>query len=161
MILVFFPLLIVFFFPCLSLLIYVSEFCRTQLITQKFFLFLKAKQWITSDMKVWINTALLTFLMTEHIYSYDNVFFTDFLRTRNLRCVSPLFLKNYNCFTIWNWHLCKKGRLIKQWPLAGEFVEFEYSPKIRHFWRVRVLAKTAIFRNMRSARLEFAKNYIS
>ena len=53
-------------FPCLSLLIYVSEFCRTQLITQKF-LFLKAKQWITSDMKVWINSALLTFLTTEHI----------------------------------------------------------------------------------------------
>jgi hypothetical protein len=22
----------------------------------------------------------------------------------------------------------------KQWPLAGEFVEFEYSPKIRHFF---------------------------
>ncbi len=65
------------FFPCLSLLIYVSEFCRTQLITQKF-LFLKAKQWITSDMKVWINTALLTFLITEHIYSYDNVFFNNF-----------------------------------------------------------------------------------
>ncbi len=39
----------------------------------------------------------------------------------------------------------------KQWPLAGEFVEFEYSPKIRHFWRVRVLAKTAIFRNMRDS----------
>ncbi len=28
-----------FFLPCLSLLIYVSKFCRTQLITQKFFIF--------------------------------------------------------------------------------------------------------------------------
>ena len=26
--------------------------------------------------------------------------------------------------------------IIKQWPLAGEFVEFEYSPKIRQFWRI-------------------------
>ena len=34
-----------------------------------------------------------------------------------------------------------------QWPLAGEFSEFEYSPKIRRFWRVRVLAKMAIFGN--------------
>ncbi len=24
--------------------------------------------------------------------------------------------------------------LIKQWPLAGEFVEFEYSPKIRQIF---------------------------
>ncbi len=51
-------------------------------------------------MKVWINTALLTFLITEHIYSYDNVFFNIFLRTRNLQCVFPLLLENYNCFTI-------------------------------------------------------------
>ena len=26
-----------------------------------------------------------------------------------------------------------EGFIIKQWPLAGEFVEFEYSPKIRQF----------------------------
>jgi hypothetical protein len=39
----------------------------------------------------------------------------------------------------------------KQWLLAGEFSEFEYSPEIRHFWRVRVLAKTAVFRNMRDS----------
>jgi hypothetical protein len=31
--------------------------------------------------------------------------------------------------------------VIKQWPLAGEFSEFEYSPKIRHFWRVLEFAK--------------------
>ncbi len=36
---------------------------------------------------------------------------------------------------------------IKQWPLAGEFVEFEYSPKIRLFWRIRVLAKMVILEN--------------
>jgi hypothetical protein len=41
--------------------------------------------------------------------------------------------------------------LIKQWLLAGEFGEFEYSPKIRRFWRVRVLAKTAVFRNTRDS----------
>jgi hypothetical protein len=39
----------------------------------------------------------------------------------------------------------------KQWPLASEFSEFEYSPKIRRFWRVRVLAKMAIFRNMQDS----------
>jgi hypothetical protein len=33
------------------------------------------------DMKVWINTALLTFSITEHIYSYDNVFSTIFSAT--------------------------------------------------------------------------------
>ena len=53
--------------------------------------FLKAKQWITADIKVWINTALLTFLITEHVYSYNNIFSTIYLRTRNLRCVPPLF----------------------------------------------------------------------
>ena len=36
---------------------------------------------------------------------------------------------------------------IKQWPLAGEFVELEYSPKICQFWRIRVLAKMAILEN--------------
>jgi hypothetical protein len=39
----------------------------------------------------------------------------------------------------------------KQWPLAGEFIEFEYSPKIRRFWGVRVLAKRAIFGNMQDS----------
>jgi hypothetical protein len=39
----------------------------------------------------------------------------------------------------------------KQWLLAGKFSEFEYSPEICHFWRVRVLAKPAIFRNMRDS----------
>jgi hypothetical protein len=34
---------------------------------------------------------------------------------------------------------------IKQWLLAGEFSEFEYSRETRRFWRVRVLAKTAVF----------------
>jgi hypothetical protein len=29
--------------------------------------------------------------------------------------------------------------------------EFEYSPKIRRFWRVRVLAKRAIFGNMQDS----------
>ncbi len=35
----------------------------------------------------------------------------------------------------------------KQWPLAGKFFEFEYSPKIRHFWRIWVLAKMIILGN--------------
>ena len=35
----------------------------------------------------------------------------------------------------------------KQWPLAGKFVEFEYLPKIRHFCRIRVLAKMVILEN--------------
>ncbi len=39
------------------------------------------------------------------------------------------------------------GLLFKQWPLAGEFVEFEYSPKICQFWRIWVLAKMAILEN--------------
>jgi hypothetical protein len=29
-----------------------------------------------------------------------------------------------------------KGILTKQWPLAGKFVEFKYSPKICQFWRI-------------------------
>jgi hypothetical protein len=81
---------------------YVSEFCRTQLMTQKF-LFFRAKHWIPSDMKVWINTALLTFLITEHIYSYKNVFSVIFyILVTYLQCVSPItkFLENYNCFII-------------------------------------------------------------
>ncbi len=39
--------------------------------------FLKAKLWITADIKVWINTALLTCLIRKHIYSYNNVFFNN------------------------------------------------------------------------------------
>jgi hypothetical protein len=31
----------------------------------------------------------------------------------------------------------------KQWPLAGKFGEFEYSPKIRRFWRVLKFVKTS------------------
>ncbi len=42
-------------------------------------------------------------------------------------------------------------QIFKQWLLAGEFSEFEYLPEIRHFWRVQVLAKTAVFRNMRDS----------
>jgi hypothetical protein len=38
--------------------------------------------------------------------------------------------------------------IIKQWLLAGEFSEFEYSRETRRFWRVRVLAKTAVFGNV-------------
>jgi hypothetical protein len=36
----------------------------------------------------------------------------------------------------------------KQWPLAGEFSEFKYSPEISQFWRIRVLAKMAFFGNV-------------
>ncbi len=36
----------------------------------------------------------------------------------------------------------------KQWLLAGEFSEFEYSRETCRFWRVRVLAKTAVFGNV-------------
>ncbi len=36
----------------------------------------------------------------------------------------------------------------EKWLLAGEFSEFEYSPEICHFWRVRVLAKTAMLRGL-------------
>jgi hypothetical protein len=48
-------------------------------------------------------------------------------------------------------HLAYKNKIfflwvvIKQWLLAGEFSEFEYSRKTRRFWRVRVLTKTAVF----------------
>ncbi len=35
---------------------------------------------------------------------------------------TPCHCKDFNCWVI-----------SKQWPLAGEFVEFEYSPKIRQF----------------------------
>jgi hypothetical protein len=38
--------------------------------------------------------------------------------------------------------------ILKQWPLDSEFIEFEYSPEICHFWRIRVLAKMAFFRNV-------------
>ncbi len=41
--------------------------------------------------------------------------------------------------------------LFKQWLLAGEFSEFEYSHETRRFWRVRVLTKTAVFRNVRDS----------
>jgi hypothetical protein len=40
------------------------------------------------------------------------------------------------------------GIFIKQWQLAGEFSEFEYSRGTRRFWRVRVLAKTSVFGNV-------------
>jgi hypothetical protein len=33
--------------------------------------------------------------------------------------------------------------IFKQWPLAGEFSEFKYSPNIRRFWRVLEFAKTS------------------
>jgi hypothetical protein len=36
---------------------------------------------------------------------------------------------------------------IKQWPLDSKFIEFEYSPEIRHFWQIRVLAKMTLFEN--------------
>jgi hypothetical protein len=42
-------------------------------------------------------------------------------------------------------YLSLKCNKTKQWLLAGEFSEFEYSRKTRRFWRVRVLAKTAVF----------------
>jgi hypothetical protein len=35
----------------------------------------------------------------------------------------------------------------KQWRLAGEFSEFEYSPEICHFWRIRVLPKMVFLKN--------------
>jgi hypothetical protein len=35
----------------------------------------------------------------------------------------------------------------KQWLLAGEFSEFEYSPEIGHFWQIRVLAKMVFLKN--------------
>ncbi len=41
--------------------------------------------------------------------------------------------------------------ITKQWLLAGEFSEFEYSCETRRFWRVRVLAK--ICRFLKCARL--------
>ncbi len=37
--------------------------------------------------------------------------------------------------------------ITKQWPLDSEFIKFEYSPEIHHFWRIRVLAKMALFEN--------------
>ena len=39
----------------------------------------------------------------------------------------------------------------KQWLLAVEFSEFEYSRETSRFWRVRVLAKTAVFWNVRDS----------
>ena len=37
--------------------------------------------------------------------------------------------------------------LDKQWLLAGECSEFEYSPEIRHFWWIRELAKMVFLKN--------------
>jgi hypothetical protein len=42
------------------------------------------------------------------------------------------------------------GVFSKQRPLDSEFSEFKYSPKIRRFWRVQVLAKMAIFGHMQN-----------
>ena len=42
--------------------------------------------------------------------------------------------------------LIQSWKIIKQWPLAGEFVEFEYSPKIRQFGEL--LAKMAILASL-------------
>ena len=39
----------------------------------------------------------------------------------------------------------------KQWLLARELSEFEYSCKTCRFWQVRVLAKMAVFRNMQDS----------
>ncbi len=36
---------------------------------------------------------------------------------------------------------------LKQWLLAGKFSEFEYSPEIRHFWQIWVLAKMVFLKN--------------
>ncbi len=47
--------------------------------------------------------------------------------------------------TIHSKKLCPLRVFCKQWLLAGEFSEFEYSRETRRFWRVRVLAKTAVF----------------
>jgi hypothetical protein len=41
--------------------------------------------------------------------------------------------------------------IIKQWLLAREFSEFEYSPKNIHFWRVLALAKMAFFGNLQDS----------
>jgi hypothetical protein len=41
----------------------------------------------------------------------------------------------------------RKKRKTKQWPLDSEFVEFEYSPEIRHFCRIRELAKMVFLEN--------------
>jgi hypothetical protein len=41
----------------------------------------------------------------------------------------------------------KESDNTKQWPLDSEFIEFEYSPEICHFWRIRVLAKMTLFEN--------------
>ena len=55
--------------------------------------------------------------------------------------------KNYSLATGNFWEKQDYLLYTKQWPLAGEFVEFEYSPKIHHFWRIQVLAKMVIFEN--------------
>jgi hypothetical protein len=50
------------------------------------------------------------------------------------------FFPNLNNFILLNFRLIlpsKMGKNIKQWPLAGEFVEFKYSPKIRQIFVTR------------------------
>jgi hypothetical protein len=64
---------------------------------------------------------------------------------------------NYNCFkTIFNCTTLKFIKILKlysnlhctkQWPLAGKFVEFEYSPKIRQFGEFEYSPKCSFLEN--------------
>ena len=47
--------------------------------------------------------------------------------------ISPHFFRSLNLSYLNSLFFCF---LPKQWPLAGEFVEFEYSPKIHHFGKL-------------------------
>ena len=62
-----------FFLPCLSLLIYVSEFCRTQFITQKFLIF---------------KSKTVDYIRHEGLdqHCLVDIYCRDFLDSRFLKC---------------------------------------------------------------------------
>ena len=65
---------------------------------------------------------------------------------------SQTFQNSWSIFTIWLGRLKVllfiRCNIIKEWPLASEFSEFEYSPEIHHFWQIWVLAKMAFSGNV-------------
>ena len=76
-------------------------------------------------------------MTTYHlIYNYINL-------SARKNIFNPLFFCNEVLLQI-NCEL-KICVISKQWLLAGKFSEFEYSRETCRFWRVRVLAKTAVF----------------
>jgi hypothetical protein len=65
-------------------------------------------------------------------------------QVKTWKCTKKWPVQN-NCLLLFSYFTCTH---IKQWTLNSEFIEFEYSPEICHFWGIQVLAKMAFFGNV-------------